>query len=245
MKSKELLLNNHVSTWDQKVNVNDVITYKQKQHSYKAFHLDIEVLYEDSYLAVINKPAGYAVSGNTFKTIQNALLGNLTLSNEKDALSVPRPVHRLDLQTSGLLIISKTLAVSKEIGHQFETRSVSKSYKCVVKGAFPEQHTCEEAIDDLQADTQFENEQTLENRFLGELSLVNAYPNTGRKHQIRKHLKSLGYPILGDKVYGEYFSKGLFLQASSVSFTHPVSGKQMKFELELPKKFLNLLNHKK
>ena len=94
----------------------------------KIFEFNFEVLFEDEHMAVINKPAGITVSGNSFKTVYNALPFNLKKSNEPDGLYRPTPVHRLDNQTSGLLLIAKTKTAQIELGKQFNNQTIQKKY---------------------------------------------------------------------------------------------------------------------
>lgn len=245
MKKGNLLVNNEQVEWNGVVKKGDMIILLTPDVKHKVFRLDFPVIYEDEYLAVINKPAGYTVSGNTFKTIQNALENNLKSSSLPDAFSVPRPVHRLDLQTSGLLIVAKNNTTAIDLSRQFEEKTIQKRYLAICKNTFPDELIVTLEIDELEAETHFKVLKNFSNKFLGDLCLVEARPVTGRTHQIRRHLAANGYPILGDKVYGEYFNKGLFLQASSVEFHHSIIADNIKLELELPNKFLNILNHLK
>ncbi|MFB0923913.1 MAG: pseudouridine synthase, partial [Vicingaceae bacterium] len=100
----------------------------------KEYILKLEIVFEDEFMAVINKPAGIPVSGNQFRTIQNALIGNISVSNEEDALRWPKPVHRLDGPTSGLLIIAKTAKALVKLGQQFEQKTIEKKYVAIVMG---------------------------------------------------------------------------------------------------------------
>ena len=100
----------------------------------KIYEFNLEVVFEDDYMAVVNKPAGISVSGNTFKTIFNALSFNLKNSPLPDALIKPTPVHRLDNQTSGLLLIAKTKTAQIELGNQFEQQTIQKNYCTIVVG---------------------------------------------------------------------------------------------------------------
>ena len=207
----------------------------------KIFSLKFDVLYEDEFLAVINKPAGFPVSGNRFKTIENALLNNISISQEPDALSLPKPVHRLDALTSGLLIIAKTTTARIELGRQFETKKVMKRYRAVVMGRMEPQRTISSPIENQKAITAFKLIECVPSLRSEWLSLLDLQPQTGRTHQLRIHLAGIGHPILGDKIYGKehhiFKGKGLFLSAVELEFAHPVSGKKMKFKIDEPNKF--------
>ena len=100
----------------------------------KTYRLPLEVVFEDDWLAVVNKPPGIEVSGNKFKTLENALAGSLSASTQPDALGWPRPVHRLDYSTSGLLLVAKTSGAQVFLGRQFEARAIRKRYCAVVMG---------------------------------------------------------------------------------------------------------------
>lgn len=223
------------------LNDDKIDLYQNPVKQHKTFPLEFPVIFEDNYLAVIYKPAGYDVSGNKYQTIQNALSHNLTLSSSKDALAIPRPVHRLDNQTSGLLIIAKTYQAVKHLSQQFENRQIQKEYQCLIQSDNFKNCSSTTKIDGLEAHTSFEIILTVQNKYLGDITYLKAIPKTGRRHQIRKHLAEMGFPILGDKVYGEHYSKGLFLFAFSITFVHPVTGKEMFLELPVPKKFNNIL----
>ena len=104
----------------------DLVEVKQRPAKASSiFKLSLEIVYEDEYIAVVNKPSGFPVSGNFFKTIQNALPYNLSVSNNEDALAAALPVHRLDASTSGLLIIAKTRTAHMSVAKQFENREIN------------------------------------------------------------------------------------------------------------------------
>jgi len=207
----------------------------------KIYELPLEVVYEDDYIAVVNKPGGISVSGNQFKTIKNALPFNLRPSMRKNALPVFRPVHRIDSPTCGLLLIAKTAEASAHLGKQFENRKVKKRYCAVVIGALPNKGKIDMQVDDKDAISTFElvkKTPSIRNKFL---SMVHLYPETGRTHQLRIHMAGLGNPILGDKLYGTegeiLRGKGLFLCAAGLQFTHPESEEEMNISIDPPYKF--------
>lgn len=243
IKRQELLVNQAPIAWDGVAKKGDQFWWKRTERIHKVFPLELDVLFEDDHLAIVNKPAGFAVSGNAYKTIKNALPHNLSPSSQLDALGTPLPVHRLDAQTSGVLVIAKTHQAVGHLGKQFEDQTIQKTYLCIVKGNFPMSQHCSLMIEEQAAETQFELVEQFTNQYLGELSLVKAFPKTGRTHQIRKHLLHLTFPILGDKIYGEYFNKGLFLSAVGLNLLHPITSQHLSMELRIPNKFQNLLNH--
>lgn len=211
----------------------------------KEYQLKLEIVYEDEYFAVINKPAGIPVSGNQFRTIQNALIGNIKSSEEQDALRWPKPVHRLDSPTSGLLIIAKTASALVKLGQQFERKEIQKKYCAVVIGKTPEIGTIDFEIDGLKSSTAYKLIQTVPSLRNEHLSLVELSPKTGRTHQLRIHLSKLGFPILGDKLYGKkgeiFQGKGLFLSAVELKFVHPITDESLIIKADLPLKFKSLL----
>lgn len=232
------------------VQPNDEICILQQESIVKkTFHLDLEVLFEDEFLAVIRKPAGYPVSGNYYKTIQNALPHNLELSSEKDALSVGLPIHRLDKSTSGLLIIAKTKSARIQLGKQLENNQISKIYQAIVMGVIPNKGVIQEPIDGKDALTYYEVKETVPSLQSEVLNLIECKIETGRTHQIRKHFAGLGNPILGDDLYGEEGNilkgKGLFLCATRLAFKHPKTDQDLAFNLELPHKFKSRMNREK
>lgn len=212
----------------------------------KVYCLSLPVLYEDEEIALINKPAGIVVSGNYFRTIQNALPFNLTRSKSVDALSAPLPAHRLDSPTSGILLIAKTRKARRILGEQFEKKIIKKQYQAIVIGKPPQQGNILQAIHNKSAHTDYWVLKTVTSLRNKHLSLVELHPITGRTHQLRIHLAQLGYPILGDKLYGKkgqiLKGKGLFLCAIGLQFIHPITAKKMDFKITAPKKFKSYLN---
>jgi len=212
----------------------------------KIFEFKMDVLYQDEDIAVIHKPSGIAVSGNKFRTVENALLYNIQVSSKPDAFKKPRPVHRLDSPTSGLLLIAKTKQARIDLGKQFEERMIKKRYQAIVIGETPLAGTIDFDVEDKPSISTFERVRVVESLKNGHLSLLNLYPQTGRTHQLRIHLSQLGFPILGDSLYGKegliLKHKGLFLVAVALEFEHPVSGTKQAIEIDMPYKFGALLN---
>ncbi|MDX8553341.1 RluA family pseudouridine synthase [Tenacibaculum sp. 1B UA] len=217
----------------------ELLQSKESIHK-KHFNFPLEVLFEDDYLAIVYKPAGILVSGNSFATIDNALVQNLQKSTLPDATR-PRPVHRLDYPTSGLLLIGKTTESIIALNQLFEKKEIRKTYYAICIGKMGRSGEIDLPIDNKSAFTSFEVIQSVESPRFDFLNLVELNPKTGRKHQLRKHLLIINNPILGDK---DYFlenkimkGKGLFLHASTLTFTHPFSKEEITITKELPKKF--------
>ena len=201
----------------------------------------MDVIYEDEYLAVINKPAGLIVSGNQYKTVLNALTSNLRPSKEKDALDWPLPTHRLDKATSGLLLIAKTKKARIIIGQDFENKKIEKEYHALVMGKLSKNGIIDFHINNKESLTEYQcldSSESLKSEFL---SLVKLFPKTGRTHQLRIHLSKSGFPILGDTIYGTENNilkyKGLFLASTKLSFDHPIEKRPIIVEIPPPKKF--------
>lgn len=214
-------------------------------------HIPLEIIYEDEHLLVINKPAGMVVHpapGHPSGTFANALLAHCEGKAPGDDPIRPGIVHRLDKDTSGLLIGAKTLTAHKKLIEMFSLRQIEKFYLAVCVGrppngvinapigrspVFRKQMAVisdgKESITEVQ--TAACNEQ---------LSLILAKPRTGRTHQIRVHLKHIGHPILGDLIYGsDSINKSLkpprhLLHAYRLSFPHPITQLPMKLSAPIP-----------
>lgn len=209
----------------------------------KQFKLSLSIVFEDDHLAIIEKPAGIVVSGNTFKSIDNALIHALKTSGLEDAVR-PRPVHRLDYPTSGLLLIGKTSSSIRILNSMFEQKKITKTYHAVTIGNMNSNGTVVSPIDGKDAVSHYRLLQSVSSDRFEKLNLLELYPETGRKHQLRKHMSSVEHPILGDREYGKepliLKGKGLFLHASKLSFTHPFTQEKLTIESVLPKKFIKI-----
>ncbi|QTE22621.1 RluA family pseudouridine synthase [Polaribacter cellanae] len=217
----------------------------EKSSTFERLKLDIEVLFEDDYLAVIYKPSGILVSGNKFVTIANGLAQNLQKSNQQDAVK-PQPIHRLDYPTSGLLLIGKTSSAILELGNLFQNKEISKTYFAITIGKMNSKGIINAPIDEKESITKYTVIQTVKSERFGFLNLVKLNPKTGRKHQLRKHLLSIGNPILGDKEHfleGKVLNgKGLYLHASTLEFMHPFRDENILIFKDLPKKFTKIFS---
>ncbi|WP_366520101.1 RluA family pseudouridine synthase [uncultured Dokdonia sp.] len=192
---------------------------------------------------MVHKPAGILVSGNSFKTIANALPQNIQPSDLPDA-TTPQPVHRLDYATTGILLIGKTSNSIRALNKLFEDRSIQKRYYAVTIGTMKDKGSITSSIDGKEAQSQYTCYTSVPSERFGQLNLVHLSPLTGRRHQLRKHLASIGNPILGDKEYGIpsliLKGKGLYLHAHSLNFTHPFTKEVLTIENELPQRFLKI-----
>lgn len=226
--------------------------------------IKLDIIYEDDSILIINKPKGMVVhpaSGNYEETLVNALI-NYCGKNLSDIGGTDRPgiVHRLDKDTSGALIVAKNNQVHKFLAKEFKLKKIKRIYVSVVKGIIKEdtgkillpvgRHPINRkkmAVNKekgKEAITYFKVIERFVNNTYVELRL-----ETGRTHQIRVHMSYIGYPVIGDLVYGNknknlgYKIKGQALHAKILGFNHPVTGKYMEFEAPLPKDFKSLLEH--
>lgn len=223
--------------------------------------IPLDIVYEDSQVLVINKERGMVVHpapGNSTGTLVNAVLyhckGNLSGINGKMR---PGIVHRIDKDTTGLLVVAKTNDAHLFLSDQLTDRSLSREYYALVHGNIKEDtgtidapiarsdsdrkkmtvtnHNSREAITDFFVEERF-----------GQYTLVRCKLRTGRTHQIRVHMKYIGHPIVGDKTYGvkkeEFNLTGQLLHAGKIGFIHPSTGEKVEFETPLPEDFKKVLD---
>lgn len=218
-----------------------VILFESEDSSnFKRLQLTLDVIFEDDYLAIINKPAGILVSGNKFKTISNALDQNLIKSRQLDAVKA-KPIHRLDYPTTGLLLIGKTNASIIALNKLFEYKQIKKTYFAITIGQMEFSGIINTLIDNKNSETHYEVLKTVMSKRFEYLNLVKLSPKTGRRHQLRKHMLSLGNPILGDKEYCNekliLNGKGMYLHAGILEFIHPFTKQQIKIKKDFSNKF--------
>ena len=251
---KNLILVNNIPTTTAKILIGGekiTLLNHKKIAIHKPLILKLEIVYEDDYLAVIEKPAGILVSGNKFITVDNALQQNLKKSNQSDAVR-PRPVHRLDYPTSGLLLVGKTTKSIIALNQLFEHKVIEKTYHAISIGEMKREGMISLKVDDKVATSNYQVLDTVESDRFKILNLIEVSPKTGKRHQIRKHLSSIGNPILGDQEYGKegliLKGKGLYLHASKLEFMHPFTNKNLLLNSKIPKKFnkiFSTFNHAK
>jgi len=211
--------------------------------------IPINIIYEDDDLLVVDKPAGLTVHpapGHTSHTLVNALLSHLPhLADTGDSLR-PGIVHRLDKDTSGLMLVAKNSKAQEHLIGQFKLRSVTKAYMVLVKGHLtPETGVIEANIGrdprnrKKMAVVEGGREASTEYKvvkYIGDYTLVEVRLRTGRTHQIRVHLSAIGFPVVGDKVYGvrSPILSRQFLHACRLGFSLPSTGEYIEFKSELP-----------
>lgn len=207
----------------------------------KVYAIELEIIFEDEYLAIVNKPAGLVSSGNQFRTLQNAISGHVKLSKQVDAINPPTLVHRLDSATSGLTIIAKTASSTKKLGEMLAAHEIIKKYSALVIGKIEKEGRIKSSIDNKIAISEYKRINQIPSEAFEFLSWVELYPLSGRTHQLRIHMADNNTPILGDRIYGKHKldikGKGLFLSATGLEFSHPISQEKIKIRIPVPKKF--------
>ncbi|WP_405246147.1 RluA family pseudouridine synthase [Cellulophaga sp. Asnod2-G02] len=245
IKKKHLTINGTLATTATFIHGGERIELfiPEKTTASKTLIFPLKVLFEDDYLAIIHKPAGILVSGNSFKTIANALAQNLKPSTLSDATK-SQPVHRLDYATTGILLAGKTNGSIRALNKMFEDKKVAKTYFAVTIGTMNAEGEISTTIDDKPSCSAYSVLASAPSERFGTLNLVQLDPKTGRRHQLRKHLASIGNPILGDKDYGTASlilkGKGMYLHAYSLQFIHPFTEKEMSLTANFPERFRKL-----
>ena len=217
----------------------------EEVNSKKRLVFPLSVLFEDDHLALIHKPAGILVSGNSFKTIANALAQNIKRSNLADA-TIPQPVHRLDYATTGILLVGKTSTSIRALNKMFADNEVKKTYFAITIGEMDLRGKIDDQIDGKISQSNYTVIKSVLSKKFNKLNLVQLRPQTGRRHQLRKHLSNIGNPILGDKEYGFenliLNGKGMYLHAYSLKFTHPFTKEKVHIKDALPLPFKKIFN---
>lgn len=253
-----LLVNGELKKNSYKLKAGDIVTghiYKPEEFSLEPQKVNFSVLYEDNDLIIISKPPGVVVhpgSGNVDKTLVNGLLYHCQgLQNVGDEAR-PGIVHRLDKDTSGIMVVAKSELVLRKLIQQFKDRKIYKVYFAIVKGILKNydgrvvapigRHPIQRqkmAVNERLGKYSVTNWQLVEEyeSDRGNYSLVRLHIETGRTHQIRVHMSHIGHPVVGDSVYGKSRQQDDFgrqmLHASRLRFEHPVTGKTLTFTAPL------------
>ena len=257
IEEEKILVNGKKEKASYKVKIGDEIEVQEielKEVEIKPQDIPLDVLYEDQDIIVVNKAKGMVVhpaNGNLEGTLVNALMARC-----KDSLSGiggeirPGIVHRLDKDTSGVLLVAKNDKAHIELSNQIKNREVKKIYYALVRGNLKDD---EATIDmpiarskkdrkkmavDKDANNAITHFKVIERFLKSNVTLLKVKIETGRTHQIRVHLSEIGYPIIGDAVYSkgknEWNIQGQCLHAKSLKFKHPTTNKEMKIEAPLP-----------
>jgi 23S rRNA pseudouridine1911/1915/1917 synthase len=247
-----ITVNDHVAKASFKLSIGDrlrVVIPPTAPSPLSPEAIPLNIIYEDNDLLAVDKPAGLTVHpapGHPGHTLVNAILSHFPgLADISDSLR-PGIVHRLDKDTSGVMLVAKNRTSQQNLSDQFKAHSVDKAYLVLVKGRLtPEQGIIEAPMgrdprnrkrmavvtEGREARTEYRVI-----KYLGNYTLLEVMPETGRTHQIRVHLSAIGYPVVGDSVYGvksPYLARQ-FLHASRLGLKHPSTGEYVEFTSDLP-----------
>lgn len=254
-----ILVNGQKEKSSYEVKENDLILIKDgyvKDIVLEPMEFNIDIIYEDEYLMVINKPSGLVVhpgSGNKNNTLVNALIYHGKSLSNNDLR--PGIVHRLDKDTSGLMLIAKTDKTHELLSEMFKNKEIKREYIALLVGRFPHN----EATIDAPIGRDKTNREVMtvkkdnSKKAITHLKVIKKYQNytlvslildTGRTHQIRVHTKYIGYPVYNDPVYNKKTADdfGQFLHSAKISFIHPITQKNIKIEVSLPDVFQSFIN---
>ena len=255
-----ILVNGKSIKASYKVKVGDVILIKDgfvKEMTLEATKMDIDIVYEDEYLMVINKDSGVVVhpgAGNSNDTLVNGLLYyNKTLSKGEEFR--PGIVHRLDKDTSGLMIVAKDDKAHELLADDFKNKRIHREYIALLDGVFPQK----KAIIDApigRSKQYFDKMEVCKDgkKAITNLEVIKKYKDytlvklvleTGRTHQIRVHLAYIGYPVHNDPVYSNKVCTdfGQFLHSAYLKFKHPITGEVLEFNSKLPEEFQTFIDN--
>lgn len=255
-----ILVNGKSIKASYKVKVGDVILIKDgfvKEMNLEATKMEIDIVYEDEYLMVINKDSGVVVhpgAGNSNDTLVNGLLYyNKTLSKGEEFR--PGIVHRLDKDTSGLMIVAKDDKAHELLADDFKNKRIHREYIALLDGVFPQK----KAIIDApigRSKQYFDKMEVCKDgkKAITNLEVIKKYKDytlvklvleTGRTHQIRVHLAYIGYPVHNDPVYSNKVCTdfGQFLHSAYLKFKHPITGEVLEFNSKLPEEFQTFIDN--
>lgn len=266
IEDNQILVNDKPQKASYKVQAGDEIIInipEVKETDLKSQDIPLDVIYEDDDILVVNKPKGMVVHpavGNPDGTLVNAVMAHC-----KGKLSGiggefrPGIVHRLDKDTSGLIIVAKNDKAHINLSEQIQNREVKKVYLALVRGVIPENEATinmpiarstkdrKKMAVDKKGKVAITHLKVLE-RF-EKYTYLEVAIETGRTHQIRVHMAEIGHPVVGDYTYSngknEFNIQGQMLHAKSLEFKHPITGKQMHLEAPLPEYFTEILNRLK
>lgn len=263
IKNGEVLVNGNKVSPSYKVRENDEISInyveKEDEKDLKPLELALDVVYEDNDVLVINKPKGLVVhpgGGHHDDTLVNALIYNEKELSNINGLNRVGIVHRIDKDTSGLLLICKNNFAHKEIASQLETHSMHREYIALVDGIITsdsgkiigkigrsKENRLKMAIDNINGKEAITHFEVLKR--YKKYTLIKCRLETGRTHQIRVHMSSINHPLVGDKIYGgstSLYNEGQLLHAYKLSFIQPSTKKEVNVQIDLPQYFIDVLN---
>ena len=246
-----------------KTKLNDEIEIKDgfiEEVDIKPTEMDINIVYEDKDIMVINKPSGLVVhpgSGNYDNTLVNGLMNYTKNLSDINGEERPGIVHRIDKDTSGLIIVAKNNKAHNILSEYFKDhKNIKREYLALIVGRFPHETATIDAP--IGRDPKNRKKMTVTStnskeaithlrvvKRYKDYTLVSLILETGRTHQIRVHMNYIGYPIYNDPVYNTKKATefGQFLHSYKMDFIHPITGKEMHFEAPLPKYFEDFINN--
>ncbi|MBU1145478.1 MAG: RluA family pseudouridine synthase [Firmicutes bacterium] len=255
-----VLVNSKAVKANYKVKIGDFIQLEEiplTEQDIQAENIPLDIVYEDDYLLVVNKPSGmvtHPAPGHYEHTLVNALLYHINQLSNINGDIRPGIVHRIDKDTSGLLMVAKTDYAHQVLADELKEKTTKREYIALVDGVILNQRGTIDAplardprdrkkmavvASGKSAVTHFE----VLKRF-SDKTLVSCQLETGRTHQIRVHFAYIKFPLVGDYVYGKNKNAtefGQFLHAKTIGFTHPITKKWMEFTRELPQEFSDLI----
>lgn len=260
IKEGKVLVNNKQVQASYKVKEKDLIEIEPLEEEIidvTPEKMDLDIVYEDEYLAIINKKSGIVVHpavGNYSHTLVNGLMYHFNnISKEKTIR--PGIVHRLDKDTSGLMVVAKNDKVHEQLSNMIKEKKVERKYLALVWGIVKHEKGTIDApigrdinnrqkytVTDINSKDSITHFKTLKR--YKEVTLIECKLDTGRTHQIRVHMEYIGHPVVNDPVYGRrkiINNFGQMLHSKSIKFTHPVTKKLLSFEVEPPKEFIEIL----
>ena len=261
--NENILVNGNVSKAGYFVKLDDLIEVKSledEEVDIVAEDIPLEIVYEDDYLLVVNKPSGMVVhpgNGNYSGTLVNALMYYCNKLSTINGKIRPGIVHRIDADTSGLLLVAKDDMVHNDLAKQIAEKSVVRKYVCLVHGVINEDTATIDApigrdknnrkkmcVTGDNSKDAVTNIRVLER--YGDSTLIECSLETGRTHQIRVHMEYIKHPVVNDPVYGynrqDDKNFGQMLHAKEIGFVHPVLHEFMDFRIEPPVKFMEILD---
>ncbi len=261
LEDGKILVNDKSVKQSTSMKLNDkikVLDIEPKKLELEAEDLNLDIIYEDEDVAIVNKPKGMVVhpaAGNYESTLVNGLLHELDDLSEINGVIRPGIVHRIDKDTTGLLMVAKNDEASKALTEQLKNHSCKRTYHALVYGVINEakgrinapigrskddRKKMAVVKDGKEAITNF----TVLKRF-EKYTYIECRLETGRTHQIRVHLDYIGHPLVGDQTYGRrkvIGEQGQFLHAKTIGFTHPRTNEWVEFDSELPEYFTEFMN---
>lgn len=261
IKDDVVTVNGKAVKGNYKVRENDEITVtipEPEELDIQPEDMNLEIYYEDADVLVVNKPRGMVVHpapGHTSGTLVNGLMHHCTDLSGINGVMRPGIVHRIDKDTSGLLMVAKNDMAHESLVNQLVAKTVTRRYKAIVHGVIPhDKGTIDAPIardkKERQSMTVDENGKHAVTHFqvlerFKDFTLVECRLETGRTHQIRVHMKYIGYPLAGDPKYGPKKTldmNGQALHAGILGFYHPRTGEYIQFEAPIPEVFEDALN---